>query len=331
MFQHILVPLDGSTRAERAIPVAARVARASGGTVVLVRVVGHPGEFLPCQVPLLPSASAQTFLEIGRYEASRYLAERARAKELSDVEIISLVLEGSVASSILAVAQAQRCDLIVVCRHGYTGSSRWGLGGVADKIAHHASIPVLILQEEGPVLTNYSPDVRRSLRVLVPLDGSPRAEVALLPAAQLVAALADPAQCVFHLLMVIKLPSAEDEQLHRVYTHASMQAHLGCEAKAYLTMLTDRLRTGTVTGHPHEFPLQFTITWSIVFAADVAEALLGAAEHEERATGDTGDLPGFDLMAIAARGRGGTLQWPLGNVTERILQASKLPLLIVHS
>lgn len=330
MFQRILVPLDGSVRAERAISVAARVARASGGTVVLVQVVSHPGEFLPCQVPPLPSACAQTFLEIEREGATRYLVECARARELVDVKTIPLVLDGSAAESILSVAHAQHCDLIVMCCHGYTGKSRWGLGSVADKIAHHAPIPVLILHEESPVLTNYSPDVGRSLRVLVPLDGSPQAEFALLQAAQLVAALANPGQCVFHLMMVIKLPSADDEQHHRVYAHAGMQAQMGREATAYLTKLVDRLRTGTVIGHAHEIPLHFTITWSIAFAADVAETLLKIAEHEETMMGDTGDSPGYDLIAIGARGRGGASQWQLGNVAERMIHASRLPLLIVR-
>ncbi len=44
MFQHILVPLDGSQRAERAIPVAARLARASGGSITLLRIIASPFE-----------------------------------------------------------------------------------------------------------------------------------------------------------------------------------------------------------------------------------------------------------------------------------------------
>ena len=39
MFQRILVPLDGSVRAERAIPVVARMASASGGSVIVIQVV----------------------------------------------------------------------------------------------------------------------------------------------------------------------------------------------------------------------------------------------------------------------------------------------------
>ena len=55
MFRNILVPLDGSSRAERALPVAARLAQASGGTVVLLSVVSPSSEF-----DLYPSSDALT-------------------------------------------------------------------------------------------------------------------------------------------------------------------------------------------------------------------------------------------------------------------------------
>ncbi len=42
MFQRILVPLDGSARAERALPVAARIARACGASIILLRVATTP-------------------------------------------------------------------------------------------------------------------------------------------------------------------------------------------------------------------------------------------------------------------------------------------------
>ena len=45
MFKRILVPLDGGTLAERALPVAARIARASGGSIILLRVVSLPVEY----------------------------------------------------------------------------------------------------------------------------------------------------------------------------------------------------------------------------------------------------------------------------------------------
>jgi nucleotide-binding universal stress UspA family protein len=190
MFQEILVPLDGSTHAERAIAVAARLARASGGRVVLLRVVGPTWEFSPSQAPALPSASAQMLLEGEQSEASSSLARLAASQELVGVQVVTEVLAGSAATAILEVAQGRECDLIVLCRHGYTASTRWTVGGIAEKIARHATIPVLLLNEAGPSLVRSDRDTERPMRVLVPLDGSPQAEAALLPALALIRALA---------------------------------------------------------------------------------------------------------------------------------------------
>jgi len=69
MFKRILVPLDGSGRAEQALPIAARIARASGGSIVLVRVLGTE----PAQLPTAPG-KPNLVQTVG--EADRELAEK---------------------------------------------------------------------------------------------------------------------------------------------------------------------------------------------------------------------------------------------------------------
>ena len=75
MFKRILVPLDGSERAERALPIAARLARASGGTIILVRVVSTE----PVSSPSAPAKPIliQTVGEVDLTMAESYLAGRA--------------------------------------------------------------------------------------------------------------------------------------------------------------------------------------------------------------------------------------------------------------
>src|SRR5436305_14337653 len=75
MFNRILVPLDGSGRAERALPIAARMARAGGGSIVLVRAVSTEPATLP-SVPSKPNL-IQTVGEADRMLADSYLAGRA--------------------------------------------------------------------------------------------------------------------------------------------------------------------------------------------------------------------------------------------------------------
>jgi nucleotide-binding universal stress UspA family protein len=330
MFQRILVPLDGSSRAERSLPIAACIARASAGTIVLLRVVSTPSEFLPSLVPPLPSASAQTLIEVERAEAVRYLARIATSEILAGILTETVVLVGSVASAILSVAHTQQSDLIVMCSHGYTDITHWRLGSIAEKIAHHCSLPVLILHEDGPIPTGSQSGAKRPLRVLVPLDGSHQAETALMPAVYLITALAAPAQGALHLMQVVKLPSAADEQRYRAYISDSMREHMQREATCYLTKLVDRLRTGTLAGTPQSFlSLQMPITWSVALAEVVDETLIRAAENEEAAV-IVGGFGGCDVIAMAPYGRGGVSRWLLGNVAERILHATKLPVFIVR-
>ena len=88
MFHHILVPLDGSPRAERAIPVATRLARASGGTVVLLRVVRLAPDFVP--YPAADPRTIQTIIDADFEEAKNYLQRVRSLGSLMDVHTSSM-------------------------------------------------------------------------------------------------------------------------------------------------------------------------------------------------------------------------------------------------
>jgi nucleotide-binding universal stress UspA family protein len=316
MFKRILVPLDGATRAERAIPVAARLARASNGTIILLQVVTPPvdyGGYL-AQAPLLTESMIETYLN----EAKRYLATIAKSDNLAGVNTKVEVMFGTPAQDIFAVVQSRRADLIVMSSHGRTGFTRWALGSVAHKVVHHSSVPVLVLRDDAPLPTEHHLDAARPLRALVPLDGSPLAETALEPAAYLIAALAVPTGGALHLAQVVKLPSTTYDE--------DFVAKIGKEmldnAKTYLAAVKDRLQETLKE-------LKLSITWSVAIDADVADALIGIAEHGAEVKG-AGGFRGCDLIAMSTHGRGGWERWTMGSVTERVLNAAKLPLLVVR-
>ncbi|MFL5626311.1 MAG: universal stress protein, partial [Ktedonobacteraceae bacterium] len=211
MLKRILVPLDGSTRAERAIAVAARLAHASGGSIILVRVVNTSVEYWPSLVPQ-PNL-AQVAIDSDLASAEEYLKVVAQSTNLANIPIETVVLFGPTAPTILTVARSYHADVIILCSHGYTGMKRWVMGSVAQKVAQYASTPVLVLREGGPIPSAPHLDATRPLRVLVPLDGSAQAKVAIEPAASLIAALAAPARGALHLLRVVKpvITDSEDE------------------------------------------------------------------------------------------------------------------------
>src|SRR5947199_2220997 len=115
MFKRILVPLDGSERAERALPIAARLARASGSSIFLVRVVSTAPTHLP-SAPTKP-ALIQGVGEADRTLAESYLAGVAQSDFLTGLSVQTHVPVGLVPPSILSIATDKQVDIIVMCSH----------------------------------------------------------------------------------------------------------------------------------------------------------------------------------------------------------------------
>ena len=323
MFQRIVVPLDGSRRAERAIPVAARIARASGGSVVLLRVVSIATEPWPTMVS--QPTMRQQVMDAELTEAETYLSEVATRPKLDHVLTETVALSGSTPSTILDVAHSCQADLIVLCSHGYTGMTRWVLGSVAEKVARHAGVPVLILREGGPLLAGPHPDATRPLRAMVALDGSAHAKAALEPAASLIAALAAPASGALHLVRVVPPVTAERGAQDGDARSSSEQVlH---KAKRYLSATVEHLHEGLTA--PGVADLNLAITWSIAVDTDVASAIIRLAENGEDAQG-AGVFGGCDVITMATHGYSGLPHWAMGSITQRVLGATKLPLLVVR-
>jgi nucleotide-binding universal stress UspA family protein len=188
MFRRILVPLDGSVRAEGAIPLAEQLARDSGGTVLLLHVVTHPLDAVASF--LHPPEETEMAVEAAHAEAVNYLERLVHSDAVSGLAISLHVADSLPAQTILTAARLQQVDSIVMCRHGGTGFKHWALGSVAQTVARHSPVPVLLLREheDAGVSDLLHPEETRPVRVLVPLDGSAFAETALLPAASVTAA-----------------------------------------------------------------------------------------------------------------------------------------------
>jgi nucleotide-binding universal stress UspA family protein len=323
MFKSILVPLDGSIRAEQAISLAARIARVSGGSVILLRVVTIPIEFGPY---LRQSVLLREVVNADLAHAAGYLANIAQSDDLRGIETKVAVFSGPEALTILDTAKDQGVDLIIMASHGDTGLKRWMLGSVAQKVARYCPVPVLVLREGGTVPSSPYPDQTRPLHAIaavVALDGSALSEAALFPAAHLVAALTAPAQGSLHLTRVVQRPGVDAVLNGRERMDPLQRDQALDEAMNYLSKLADDLRNRL------EAELNLAITWSVAVDADVAETLIRVAE-QGRVDAGTCMSGGCDILAIATHGRSGLQRWVIGSVTERVLGATKLPLLIVR-
>lgn len=311
MFKSILVPLDGSSRAEEALPVAARIARASGGSIRLLEVVSpaidYGGGY--ALAPLMTGSVIESDMDA----ATGYLKTVAASAALAGLPSTIEIAFGQPSQCILEAANSGEVDLIVLCSHGRTGIPRWALGSVAHTLAHESRVPTLVLRESKRNSLSTPVEASRPLRALVPLDGSELAEAALAPAASLVAALAAPAQGALHLAQVVKFyqTSAEEGFVSELNEEALERA------KVYLAQVTERLQA------PEQQP-RLSITSSVKLEKDVASTLVSLAEM-----GD-GEIGACDLIAISTHGRHGLERWVMGSVTDRVLNTSRLPILIVR-
>ena len=142
MFKKILVPLDGSSFAEEALPHARELAECGGAEIVLVRVdepyEPPPGIFVP----------ATAIPEVVRLSAGEYLEQLVSRLRLAGIKVESAVLDGKVADAILKYAREEGVDLIVMSTHGRTGISRLLMGSVAEQIVHGARCPVLLIRPQ---------------------------------------------------------------------------------------------------------------------------------------------------------------------------------------
>ena len=323
MFQRILVPLDGSEGSERAIPVAARIARTSGASIVFIRVVPAPATFGTFGGGLHGTVAVEPEIEVTEKDladAASYLETitTAYAGDLAGLNTEIDVATGATSPTIFLAARDEYVDLIVMCSHGETGLQRWVLGSVAHEAVRHSPVPVLVLNEHGKV--PFAPDATHPLRVLVALDGSALAETALEPAAQLIAALGPSAQSEVQLLRVVDLPSAYGKLKSQAYISDSMQEEARKEAEKYVKALADQLREGPFAA------FKLNVTSSVAVSTDVARTIIKQTEQAEGAEGSAR----FDVIAIATHGRGGLRRLVMGSVTEHIPGATRLPLLIVR-
>src|SRR5688572_14627621 len=278
MIRTIMVPLDGSEFAEQALPIAEALAASLGAALRLVTV--HD----PKLAWLDPAEAAAAFADLGdslREEEESYLQRKAGELARRGRAVAHAMRKGEPAAELAKHAQAEKVDLVVMTTHGRGGVSRLWLGSVADRLVRQSDRPVLLLRPErvpGSLDALFAD-------VLVPLDGSARAESVLAAVDELV----QRAGGGLHLLSVVVPPfifapppapvgaGLAAEPVHRRKLHAYR----------YLRRLAQPLRD---SGR--------RVTTQVDVATDpAAEIVEHAARHD------------VQLVAIATHGRGGIARW----------------------
>jgi nucleotide-binding universal stress UspA family protein len=142
MFKKILVPLDGSEVAAKILPKVTEMAKLMKAKVTLMHVcysgVGaYAGEASPATIRR-EEAQEQKFCET-------FLAKAGQDLKKQGLDANWVCVDGVPAREIIAYAQDKDYDLIALGTHG-AGEVAWYMGGVADKVATHATVPILLFR-----------------------------------------------------------------------------------------------------------------------------------------------------------------------------------------
>jgi nucleotide-binding universal stress UspA family protein len=140
----ILVPLDGTELAEKALPIAASLAKALPAEIHLVEIVPALGEFAIADEAWLHEnpRDIQKEEEKGAVDYVSTITGRLKAEGLT---VTSTVRVDSVGGGIAASAAANGAAMIVMATHAPTGLERTFVGSTALEVLHRANLPVLLV------------------------------------------------------------------------------------------------------------------------------------------------------------------------------------------
>lgn len=141
--QRILVPLDFSENAGKALRYAVSFAQQFGASIILLHVV---------EPMIYPADSGFVPVETHSWEGSLVKETKARLDEVArqeitrGLEVETVVATGNAFVEIAETARSRQVDLLIITTHGYTGLKHLLLGSTAERVVRHAPCPVLVVR-----------------------------------------------------------------------------------------------------------------------------------------------------------------------------------------
>lgn len=274
MFHKILVPLDGSEFADGILEIV-RPFAAAGAAIELFRVYEDEADG----------------------EAARaHVEQRSQALQQSGAAVSHALACGDPAAQILDRISVTRPDLVAMASRGRIGPARWIRGSVAERVLRHCPTPLLLGQPQGGSFASPS-------RILVPLDGSSRAQEIL--------SLAISVARIFGAEIVLFRAS----NAHHVTLEGIVSPVEGREPIPTPQQLADSLIPAQELVASHGVSVR-----SLTAFGDPAAEILRVAEEEA-----------VDLIALSTHGRTGLSRWLFGSVAEKVFRAARLPMLALRN
>jgi nucleotide-binding universal stress UspA family protein len=303
MYRNLLVPLDGSTFGEHALPFACSIAQRDEAVMHLAHVHVLNDPIYIEDMPVIDANLHSLARDHERIYLERVRDDLRSTRELW-ITCANLDSNGSVAGTLARYAEASKIDLVVMTTHGRGGLARAWLGSVADALVRCSKVPILLLRpgDDAPDPAQ-PPQIKR---ILVPLDGSELSEQILESALE----LGGLTQTEYILMRVVEPfiivgypPLAQSSRIDVKLTQAQV-----AEAQHYVDRIAERLRAA---GHRTQA--------RALLAEQVAVAIIDEARRQEA-----------DLIAMTTHGRSGLARLLLGSVADKVLRGATVPLLLAR-
>jgi nucleotide-binding universal stress UspA family protein len=296
MFEHLLVPLDGSRLAEAALAAAAYLSKTLGAQVTLIHVIEHGApEEIHGQQHLSNPMEASAYLD--------EVAARAFSPGVRVEQHVHTAEVKDVARSIVEHAHEFGPDLVVMCTHGQGGLRTWLLGSIAQQVLALGLTPVLLIQPDGAAAT----PAFACRRLLVPVDGNTDHEQGLVVAT----ALARACRSDIQLLMVVSTLATLPGE------HGTTARLLPGATSAWLDMSEEAAMAYL---HAKEMTMQTLAVQATaeVCRGDPAGAIVRAAQRVQA-----------DLVVMGTHAKRGMDAFWSGSVAAQVSSRSRVPLLLV--
>ena len=235
-----------------------------------------------------------------------YLELNAKELQSQGIKASTAIAYGDVADEIIGFAEKNNIDLIIISTHGYSGIKRWVLGSVARKVLYGTCAHVLLIKSKTPKVSEVE-----LKRLLLPLDGSPFSEAPI----PFVEELTKVTETEIILTVVSEpplVPSYGDRPINPTWEkyRDTLWAEMQQQASEYIGKIKTRLEKRRVKVKSQ------VITGEL---GKVAESIMKAAQKEN-----------VDLIAMATHGRTGVSRWVYGGITNRIVEQSLQPVLLIR-
>jgi nucleotide-binding universal stress UspA family protein len=232
------------------------------------------------------------------------VAERVKERFKKRARVKTVVMGGEPAEEIIKYAEKNDVSVIIMASHGRSGIAGWVMGGVVSKVLQTTKVPVMLIR--ATKLPKREPRQRLLERVILPLDGSETGEAAVPYAKKLIEKLGSE--------VILFQVVAAGQHVHTVggldyilYPEPEMEL-AKTEAREYLDKLCQRLAVK-----------KGKVSVSLKIGDDIAKEIIKFARRKK-----------VGLIAISAHGHSGIEKWVFGSVANKIVQLSKIPVLMVR-